>query len=599
MAYTATQNTSGTYDIFQDGVKKSTGTADILGNYGLSTTQLSTQNATSSPVAPTATNTSTPATMGGYYTTGNMTGQLVNQPAPAPAPTTQPTTQAPTQTQQTTQQQPAGATPTQQSAPLTFNGSIVDLLNTAGVDSSFAARAQMAQQFGMQGYTGTASQNTDLAKKYLDAYNANKSTPTPVSGAQAGSQLSSYFQKGGTETVQDPLKSFYDQMGAMDPLSMSLFQQLSQVASTPLNQQSLTDFYKQEIASQGIPELNMELGEILNSVRFSEDDIREEIQRGGGIATNSQVQALAAARNKTLIRKADMLSSALQAKSEYVDTIVSLTQADRKQVSEDLDRKLGITQQLFTMSQQMNNAARENYKSLISNIGYDGLVDSISSPGELQNIARVMGMSPKMLMQLGSVKTTAQRAQELDEMNFQLSQDKFAEDKRQFGLQYALEQNKLAQQQAASTVMSPYTVERSDRNLQSVDELLPKVSSKTVGLGSLTSYIPGTDARNFKAEVDTLKANVAFSELTAMREASKTGGALGAISDRELGLLQSSLGALDTGQSPENFRLQLGKVKESIYRWNAQALSLSSGYDYEGMKNSGYSDEEIYNYLAK
>ncbi len=116
---------------------------------------------------------------------------------------------------------------------------------------------------------------------------------------------------------------------------------------------------------------------------------------------------------------------------------------------------------------------------------------------------------------------------------------------------------------------SPYATERAARTVQSVDELLGKVNKWTTGMGSLLSGIPESDARNFKAELDTLKANVAFNELTAMREASKTGGALGSVAVREMELLQSALGALDQGQSPDNLKAQLEKVRSSIERWQS------------------------------
>lgn len=118
---------------------------------------------------------------------------------------------------------------------------------------------------------------------------------------------------------------------------------------------------------------------------------------------------------------------------------------------------------------------------------------------------------------------------------------------------------------------SPYAQERNTRNLQSIDEISKKVNNWTTGVGSVLANIPATDARNFAAELNTLKANIAFGELTAMREASKTGGALGQVSERELALLTSALGALDPGQSPENIRQQLQKIKGSIERWSAAA----------------------------
>ena len=120
--------------------------------------------------------------------------------------------------------------------------------------------------------------------------------------------------------------------------------------------------------------------------------------------------------------------------------------------------------------------------------------------------------------------------------------------------------------------ISPYQAERQTRNLQSVSELKLKVDTtpgifgKTAAL-PIPSFLRSEGFRNFRAELDTLKANIAFGELTAMREASKTGGALGQVSDKEGALLQAALGALDMTQSPENFKKQLQKINDSIVRW--------------------------------
>lgn len=118
-------------------------------------------------------------------------------------------------------------------------------------------------------------------------------------------------------------------------------------------------------------------------------------------------------------------------------------------------------------------------------------------------------------------------------------------------------------------VQAEYQAERTARTLSSVDDLINQVGMSNTGLGSLTAMIPGTSSRDFQAKVNTLKSNIAFGELTAMRAASKTGGALGAVSERELTLLESALGALDTGQSPEQFKQQLQKIKDSLTRWEA------------------------------
>lgn len=122
---------------------------------------------------------------------------------------------------------------------------------------------------------------------------------------------------------------------------------------------------------------------------------------------------------------------------------------------------------------------------------------------------------------------------------------------------------------ALASGMTPYSDERSQRTVQSIDELMGQVNGWTTGWGSLLSSVPSTDSKNFNSQLNTLKAAIAFGELTAMREASKTGGALGNVSNVELNLLESALAGLDSAQAPADFKLQLEKAKGSINRWRA------------------------------
>lgn len=115
--------------------------------------------------------------------------------------------------------------------------------------------------------------------------------------------------------------------------------------------------------------------------------------------------------------------------------------------------------------------------------------------------------------------------------------------------------------------ISDYSDEHSQRSVKSIDELMGQVNGWTTGWGSLLSHVPETDAKSFNTQLNTLKSSIAFNELTAMREASKTGGALGNVSNIELGLLESALAGLDSAQNPEDFKKQLTKAKESINRW--------------------------------
>lgn len=141
--------------------------------------------------------------------------------------------------------------------------------------------------------------------------------------------------------------------------------------------------------------------------------------------------------------------------------------------------------------------------------------------------------------------------------------------------QYGLAQYKASLDAAnaggAAGGLTPYSDERSFRTVQSIDELMNQVNGWTTGWGSLLAGVPATDSKSFNTQLNTLKAAIAFGELTAMREASKTGGALGNVSNIELNLLESALAGLDSAQRPEDFKIQLQKAKDSINRWRAAA----------------------------
>lgn len=84
----------------------------------------------------------------------------------------------------------------------------------------------------------------------------------------------------------------------------------------------------------------------------------------------------------------------------------------------------------------------------------------------------------------------------------------------------------------------------------------------TGAIGGLLSNIGGTDAGDIRASIDTISGNIAFDRLQQMREASPTGGALGAVTERELALLSSVLGSLNQTQSAEQFERNLARLEE-------------------------------------
>jgi hypothetical protein len=512
------------------------------------------------------------------------TPQPTTPTAPIPAPTTPTTTQPstnPTRTPTTQTTQPTLTMPA--------NGSVVDLLSMAGQDSSFAARQQLAQQYGIQGYSGTAAQNQDLSKKFIEAYNAKKGTAAPQSGAEASSALDTYFQDQ-PETQQDPTKMFMDAFGGMNPIEANLYQQLSQLLATPNNTQSLTDFYKQEVAAQGIPELNMELADINKIMDGTEDDIRAEVQNAGGFATESQVQALTGARNKNLLKQANYLSNVLQAKNDYVDRIVSLTQADRKQVSEDLDRKLGITNTLISMAQRMEDNAKENYMNIVQSVGWSGLAQSLKgNPAQTKQVERMLGLAPGELQSLADYKKPLTQEEELRNQNLQLQNLKLKQDLNtgpsistqvvDVGGKKVLINSKTGA--IISDISKNFTPEQGVQ-LASAQQTIVDTEG-LIKNGSLASAVgPNPLARlsiasafggksNFIAGVEQLRGQLTLQNL---QNAKANGATFGALSDSELSLLSSSASKLGTWAIKDDagnvvgYRTDEGSFKKELDRIN-------------------------------
>jgi hypothetical protein len=80
--------------------------------------------------------------------------------------------------------------------------------------------------------------------------------------------------------------------------------------------------------------------------------------------------------------------------------------------------------------------------------------------------------------------------------------------------------------------------------------------------GQALKGIGGTDALDLAATLDSIKADIGFSRLQEMRDASPTGGALGQVAVQELVALQSSIASLEQAQSTEQFEKSLGIVEQ-------------------------------------
>lgn len=98
--------------------------------------------------------------------------------------------------------------------------------------------------------------------------------------------------------------------------------------------------------------------------------------------------------------------------------------------------------------------------------------------------------------------------------------------------------------------------------LQAVKDARAAAQKGGTGYSSLLAGLPQSDARELESILAPIKATLAFDRLQQMRDESKTGGALGAVSEREIDLLQGAVASLDTGVSLGRFLNNLDTIEK-------------------------------------
>ena len=144
-----------------------------------------------------------------------------------------------------------------------------------------------------------------------------------------------------------------------------------------------------------------------------------------------------------------------------------------------------------------------------------------------------------------------------------------------------IEEGKASGRQIKNTVVSHAI--SSARRISDMDSLLTPIFGK-LNLAKFMGGIEGTERANMEASMKTLEAQSGFSTLQAMRESSKTGGALGAINEKEMDLLIAALGTLSLAQTKEQFDQKLTEF-ESVYY---DTVNGSSNSDWKKGRKQGF-----------
>jgi len=229
-----------------------------------------------------------------------------------------------------------------------------------------------------------------------------------------------------------------------------------------------------------------------------------------------------------------------------------------------------IDTQNLQEAQKLNEDIKNTYFDQVRTLSTDAKASLSTILDKFKGLT-IDKLSPESAAQIGILAQRAGIPLEMITQGMKVAKD-------QIDIQNAQEQYRAETARLKATEPTPvtqdYSTQKQANTIAAIDEALPDIGFLTSGFaGKVSVNVPGTPAYNLQAKLDSIASNIAFGELQAMRNASKTGGALGQVSERELALLQSTLGSLDIGQSPSQLKTNLEKIKASLSRWSAAVQS--------------------------
>lgn len=152
---------------------------------------------------------------------------------------------------------------------------------------------------------------------------------------------------------------------------------------------SLVDQYKDFTNQLGIPALNTQLMNMKNVIDGTEDDIRNEVTKAGGFATDSQVLAMTNARNKTMIQNYNNLLQTRSDALQQVATLSNLSAQDRTYASQQIDRQLNFDQAQETFATKALENAQSSIQKSIDNYGAASVLKQALATGDPTAVARI------------------------------------------------------------------------------------------------------------------------------------------------------------------------------------------------------------------
>lgn len=427
-------------------------------------------------------------------------------------------------------------------------------------------------------------QNT--ANKYKTGFQMIQNNPAPTTSS-AGSQM---VQNTVSQIPQPPQPNPLDavfQQATQTPEYQQLMSNYQQAFNIASQQESLTSMYDRFSKDLGISALNTQLMDMKKVIDGTEDDLRNEITKAGGFATESQIQALTNARNKQLITNYNNLLQTKNSLTEQLNTSIGLAQQDRAYMQQQIDRQLDFSKQMLDYRDKMQTNAQNQLQKIVDSQGYAGLYNMTQgNPYYTSLVEKTLGLPQGGLQQAANYVAPLTEKEKLQN---QLLQAQIANEKAGTANLYSqinernnknttpLNTTPLTQKQA-STTSSLNQVDTINGLLGNSNGL--KASVGTTGFFGRGGLIRGAIGakQDFTAGVQQLTSQLTLDNLI---NAKAKGATFGALSEGELNILAGGATKLNSWAKKDKAGNIIGfKTSEANVRRELDTINNLAKKDY-------------------
>lgn len=288
-----------------------------------------------------------------------------------------------------------------------------------------------------QGFSGTVGGqqiNTQPPNRYKQGFNAVKDTKAPQTSGEGTTGVQSNLPPPPQAPTPPPSTPNVDNFYTANPSLQQSTQNLMDFLSPQSTKDDLFNQMKTITGEQNT--LAQEKSQLMNYKRIMSgtvDAIRNEVTAANGFATESQVQALAIGRNKTLLKQAQLLQDEISTQQDLISNDTTLLNFEKDMANTQFTQRMGILQYQQTNQNNMRTAAKDTLNTLVGALGWDGILAAYQNdPQRLQNIGILSGLGADGIQRAATqAALTRAQAQLKETMSYELTQSQIAENQAQ------------------------------------------------------------------------------------------------------------------------------------------------------------------------